>query len=109
LGHSDVNWKITPAEFLSELGWTNKRRGNWLTMVICPFCNGGDHKDKLTFIVHAKDGNYSCSRAKCGSRGSFWGLMLAVGKDPKEFLGERIEMMRPRKKKQTKKGYVYGR
>jgi hypothetical protein len=104
----DVNWNITPVEFLSDLGWANKRRGNWLTMTLCPFCQGGDHKDKMTFIVHVIDGNYSCSRAKCGSRGSFWGLMVAVGKDPKDYLGERIERFKPRKK-ERKKGYVYGR
>lgn len=91
---------------MQELGWRFKQKGSWLVVDTCPFCTGGDHRDTQTFIVHAEDGNYSCSRSKCGERGTFWGLLLAVGKKVQDYLGERVPA---KKKRQKKKGYVYGR
>lgn len=97
-----TTFKITPAEFLSEIGWQFKRRGAWLTLRICPFCDGGDGgRDLFTFAVHATEGNYFCHRAKCGARGTFWGLIESQGRQASDYFGEREQT--------TSKRFVYGR
>ena len=94
------SWNISPKEFLANVGQRTGAKGSWLVLDACPFCGGGDHGDRRTFIVHAADGNYACSRAKCGARGTFWGLIEHFGHDPKDHFGER---------KAKAKGYIYGR
>lgn len=98
----DVNWTITPTELLNQLGWQFKRRGEWYVLPICPFCHGGNGRDRQTFIVHSTEGHYACLRASCDEKGTFWGLLLSIGENPKEYLGERLT-------REKKKGYVYGR
>jgi hypothetical protein len=90
-----LEFSITPAELLREVGWEYSKKGKWLLMKHCPFCGGGDHADKFTFIVHEQDGNFTCSRSKCGNSGSFWKLLELHGQDPRNFLDK--------SKKQTKK------
>jgi hypothetical protein len=96
-----MNFQIKPSEFLSEIGWKFQLRGNWLCLKKCPFCGGGQNADPFTFAVHAIDGNYFCHRAKCGAKGSFWGLIESQDRDPKDYLGERETT--------KKKRYIYGR
>ncbi len=102
---SPVNWNITPAQFLTELGIKYRQRAAWLAVDKCPFCEGGDHRDRFTFIVHGTDGNYSCSRGKCSVSGSFWGLIEAMGKDVSNYRGERQDMRIGKKKKR----FIYGK
>lgn len=52
----------------------------------CPFCNGGEHKDKWTFVIHQgrgstaeKDMFYSCLRGKCGEKGNIMNLKEKLG------------------------------
>ena len=47
-----------------------------LTAVWCPYCNG-DGKDKATFSINLKTGQFKCLRAKCGASGN----MLTLHKD----------------------------
>lgn len=96
-----MRFTITPAELLAELGWANKKRGNWLTMKKCPFCGGGEGGDAFTFAVHGTDGNFFCHRSKCGMRGSFWGLLETVGRNPREYFEK------DGTKAKTKKKFIY--
>jgi hypothetical protein len=94
-----MSFSITPSQFLSEIGWTAQKRGNWLTLKRCPFCSGGESGDAFTFAVHAADGNYFCHRSKCGQKGNFWKLIEETGRNPRNYWG---------KERQTqKKRYLY--
>ncbi len=101
-----TEFTITPAEFLDRIGWQFKKRGNWLSLKICPFCEGGRSGDQFTFVVHAADGNYSCQRSKCGASGSFWRLMETRQYNPRDFLTEGDKKPKNRKRK---KKFVYGK
>lgn len=102
-----MKFNITPSEVLQQLGWKYKQKGNWLVLPHCPNCQGGEHRDIGTFAVHAMDGNFFCHRAKCGYRGTFWGLLLSIGEDPKEYLIS-DESYPKRPKTEKKRGYIYG-
>lgn len=84
----DCRWTISPMDILSEINLFPKVSNNsrWLKFKYCPFCGGGDHRDQYTFAMHGIEGNYLCSRSKCGERGTFWGFLLANNLVPKDFL-----------------------
>lgn len=46
-------------------------RGRELFYKYCPYCHGGDHRDKETFSVNLDTGAYKCFRASCGAQGHF--------------------------------------
>lgn len=102
---AEITFSLSPAEFLRQIGWQFKPRGKWLSLKICPFCDGGRSGDQNTFIVHAADGNFSCSRSKCGTSGNFWKLIESQGMNPRDFLADGAK---PKKSKQRKK-FVYGK
>lgn len=101
---SEITFRVTPEEFLREIGLAFKRRHKWLTLRICPFCDGGRLRDAYSCSVHITDGNYFCHRAKCGAGGSFWAFIESQGRNPRDYLGERIK--RPSR---NKKRFIYGR
>lgn len=68
--------------YLRSKGRT-RRRGNKLEMEFCPFCLGGDHKDKWKFVVYGDAGNFKCVRGKCQETGNFWRLIEHYGDDPR--------------------------
>lgn len=98
------DWKITPADFLREVGLAHKKRGSWLQVATCIFCDGGGSNDKFSLNVHEKDGNFFCHRSKCGMRGSFWKFIELNHRDPREYLGEKRS-----KGKKMKKRFIFGK
>lgn len=90
---------MTPQEFLQDTGWKFVRRGAWLVVKVCPFCSGGHSGDTMTFVVHERDGNFSCLRSKCGASGTFWKLIASTGKNPRDYI----------EAKPKKKRFMYGR
>lgn len=99
---SDLNWRITPTEFLNEIGLSFKIRGNWLQLQNCPFCDGANYGDSFSFNIHKADGNFFCHRQKsCGEKGSFWKLIELFNRNPKDYFGERLSH------KQKKKRYRF--
>jgi len=99
-----IEWNIKPEQFLREQGLRTQKSGNWLRLKHCPFCDGGHHRDILSFAIHSVDGNYTCLRTKCGEKGNFWNLILHFGKNPKDYV-ERFS----KKGKKKKKKFVYNR
>jgi archaellum biogenesis ATPase FlaH len=82
--------KLRPSEiesYLREKNLTFRRRGAKAEVKVCPFCSGGEHKDKYTFVVYLDEsgGNFKCMRGKCDESGTFWALAEKFGDDPKEF------------------------
>lgn len=104
---NEIEFSITPEDFLREIGWSFSKRGSWLSLKNCPFCSGGQHRNVFTFAVHSVDGNYFCHRTKCGEKGNFWNLIQSQGKDPKQYLADGGKGKKPKKK--GKKKYIYGR
>lgn len=98
-----ISFNITPADFLREIGWQFKLRGEWLSLKYCPFCQGGSSRDVFTFAVHKLDGNFFCHRSKCGMSGNFWKLIELNNRNPRDYIGERQQS----KKRQKK--YIYGK
>lgn len=96
-----MTFDITPEQFLNEVGAQFVKRTRWLSLKICPFCDGGDRGEKYSFSVHKTDGNYFCHRNKCGARGSFWKLIEHYGRNPRDYRGNAPQ---PKKKK-----FMYGR
>lgn len=83
--------------YLREKGLTFRRRGQKAECKICPFCSGGEHGDKYSFVVYLDQtgGNFKCMRGSCAASGSFWQLAEHFGDDPKEFYS-RENFNRPR-------------
>lgn len=89
-----------------------RKKGDELFFKYCPYCNGGDHKDKDTFSINLKTGTFKCFRATCGKQGHFvelardFGFELNMAQNQKQY----------RKLKQQKvittdaaEGYLAGR
>ena len=61
--------------------------------ILCPWCNGGNSKEKSLSVVHNEDGSlwWRCFRASCGSMGSRGASGLrslrAKRADPRPFVG----------------------
>ena len=46
-------------------------KGKEIQFEYCPYCKGGEHRDKYTFSVSLETGCYNCKRGKCGVSGHF--------------------------------------
>ena len=82
-------------DFARHVGIQCKTRGDELMFNFCPYCNGGaNRKDKGTFSINLKTGQYKCLRASCGVSGN----MVILAKDFDFSLGSIAdEYYRPRK------------
>lgn len=54
-----------------------RRKGDELFFRYCPYCQGGDKKDKETFSINIKTGQFKCFRSSCGITGN----MITLAKD----------------------------
>lgn len=76
--------------FASHMGIRTKRRGNELTLVWCPYCQGGG-KDKNTFSINLDTGLYKCLRASCSAQGNMITLArdfgFSLGRDADSYYG----------------------
>ena len=52
-------------------------KGNELQFKLCPYCRGGKNRDKNTFSINLKTGQYTCQRSSCGAKGN----MLILARD----------------------------
>ena len=68
-----------------------QRRGQEIFFRLCPYCSGGDHRDKDTFSINLDTGAYKCFRAGCAAQGHFVEMardfnyrLEGVGEPPKK-------------------------
>lgn len=54
-------------------------RGDELVPEYCPFCRGGEHRDRRTFALNMADGVYVCKRGSCGAKGRVETLARRLG------------------------------
>lgn len=65
-------------DFARIKGIQVKLRGEEVQFLYCPYCNGGDsRKDKGTFSINRKTGQFKCLRASCGVKGN----MVTLARD----------------------------
>nr|DAP64845.1 MAG TPA: DNA directed DNA polymerase [Caudoviricetes sp.] len=62
-----------------QVGATVRRRGEELFFQLCPYCHGGESRDKDTFSVNLTSGAFSCFRSGCGKKGHFVELCRDFG------------------------------
>lgn len=73
--------------FVKEIGGSGKRNGNELQFKFCPYCLGGSRKDKGTFSINLKTGQFKCLRASCNAHGN----MITLSKDFNFSLGNYVD------------------
>lgn len=63
----------------ARTGAQTKEKGDELVFQYCPYCGGGQHRDKETFSVNLTTGAFCCLRSSCGRRGHFVELARDFG------------------------------
>jgi len=56
-----------------------KTEGDEIIPRYCPFCGGGEHRDRDTFALNYRNHTYNCKRGKCQERGHFSQLCKRFG------------------------------
>ena len=85
-------------EFARFVGIQTKERGDELHFNTCPYCRGGQKRDKMTFSINLNTGTFNCLRSSCGVSGN----MIKLSQDFGFSLGNEIDTYfnpRPTKKK----------
>lgn len=81
-------------DFARHVGIQAKIRGDELHFQYCPYCHGGKSRDKNTFSINMKTGQFKCLRESCGIVGN----MVILAKDFDFNLGQEFEeYFRPKK------------
>ena len=82
-------------EFAREIGARAKRMGDELRFQsTCPYCHGGEHRDKDTFSINLRTGQFKCMRVSCSAQGN----MITLSRDFDFSLGMQIdEYYRPKR------------
>lgn len=63
-------------------------RGDELVFKYCPYCGGGEHKDKKTFAINLVTGACNCQRGSCARKGN----MITLAQDFEQFsLGDGLD------------------
>ena len=65
--------------FAASVGARTKTVGNNLQFKYCPYCNGGRRRDKATFAISLKTGQFKCQRGSCGVKGNLFSLVHDFG------------------------------
>ena len=77
--------------FAHSIGAEYKEKGKELFFKYCPYCNGGQSRDKDTFSINMENGTFKCFRATCGKQGHFVelcrdkGYQLEFNKQSKQY------------------------
>lgn len=58
-------------DFAQSGGYETREHGDELEFKLCPYCNGGNNRDKYTFSVNLVSGAFKCLRASCNHDGHF--------------------------------------
>ena len=65
-------------KIISYLGRT-KQNGDEVVALYCPFCHGGQHRDKYSFAINKETGAYNCKRGSCNETGNVYSLAKHFG------------------------------
>lgn len=74
--------------FLSAVGNPpTKEKGKEMFFGLCPYCHGGQKKDKLTFSINTTNGQFECKRSSCGVKGN----MITLSRDFNFSISEEVD------------------
>jgi len=65
--------------FAIEQHARTKLNGNELLFQLCPYCHGGENRDKYTFSINLQNGAHNCKRSSCGKTGNMITLHKEFG------------------------------
>lgn len=103
---------MTELEFAKQRFREYKIKGNEIIPTFCPYCNGGDNRDKNTFALNLETHVFKCLRGSCGKQGSFRRLLRDFGYEDKgihlEKMKKRYKLPQPQKQRidDKEKGYI---
>lgn len=83
---------MEPLELAQRFLYPYRTNGNEIIPKECPFCHGGQHRDKHTFALNIANKTYNCKRGSCGAQGHFTQLCREFGVQPME-----VEYRQPKK------------
>ena len=66
----EVDYQAFYTDELERLEIDYKERRGEIVVELCPFCEGGQHRDKHTFSINVEKGIYNCQRAGCYVKGN---------------------------------------
>ena len=95
-------------EIINSLG-KHKTSGNEIIFATCPFCSGGQNKDKYTFSINERSGLYFCQRGKCNVKGNLQqlGKKLNIRVSDNRFITTERSFKLPTKKVNPAKKDLY--
>lgn len=70
---------ITPQEFADRHLYPYKQHGQEILPMHCPYCHGGQRRDKYTFALNIDKRTFNCKRGSCGKTGTFSQLCKDFG------------------------------
>lgn len=70
---------MTEIEFARYFLGEFRVSGNEIKPTYCPFCYGGQSRDKFTFALNSENHTYNCKRGSCGQQGHFSALCRHFG------------------------------
>ena len=74
-------------DFARYVGEPARQHGDELKFTrFCPYCHGGDKKDKNTFSINLSTGQFKCLRESCGVTGN----MISLARDFDFSLGQQV-------------------
>ena len=74
--------------FSQEIGGKSRQKGDELQFEQCPYCLGGkNRKDRGTFSINLRTGQFKCLRESCGAHGN----MITLSKDFNVSLGTEVD------------------
>lgn len=74
--------------FSQEIGGKSRQKGDELQFEQCPYCRGGKNKkDRGTFSINLRTGQFKCLRESCGAHGN----MITLSKDFNVSLGTEVD------------------
>lgn len=89
---------MTPFEFAERHFGQYRVHGNEIIPTYCPYCHGGQNRDKHTFALNAEKLTFNCKRGSCGVSGTFNQLCRDFGE---EVISRNFELRRPKKEYKT--------
>ena len=82
-------------EFAKMMRINTRPHGDELYFQYCPYCKGGQSKDRDTFSINLQTGQFKCLRSSCNAKGN----LLVLAQDFDFSLGREVdEYFRPQKK-----------
>ena len=81
---------IDPITFANKYMNPYKVHGDEIIPMYCPYCKGGESKDKYTAALNIEKLTFNCKRGSCGVSGTFSQLCREFGEDT----GKKFELRR---------------